>query len=258
MSDQQLLLERQARRHALAKIEEHIKQTPNMHVEPSDLKAAGIRHFPLSLEGAKDRTSFFRPYEEELPLPVEEDEFLQIELTPDNIMWDTRALEVFLFDHFHDCRGSAKREYPQNPPYGVYREIGDFKFGQLLECGKFNWYAVSVTDYPDENLPHIKAIVENEAIGDGRLLRGEIMTIKDIMRARPRSNTLRLHIVAPMLVLSLMGPRHARVLEADFDGAMLNIRASKLYDFTRKNTDAVQLLTRYWLGGACGQTTMKS
>lgn len=61
-----------------------------------------------------------------------------------------------------------------------------------------------------------------------------------------------------MLVLSLMGPRHARVLEADFDGVMLNIRASGLYDFTRKNTDAVQLLTRYWLGGACGQTTKKS
>ncbi|GKZ23591.1 hypothetical protein AbraIFM66951_009864 [Aspergillus brasiliensis] len=258
MSDQQLLLERQARRHALAEIEERIKQTPNMHVEPSDLKAASIRHLPLSLEGAKDRPCFFRPYEEELPLPVEEDEFLEIELTPENIMWDTRALELFLFDHFHDCRGFAKREYPKNPPYGVYRETGDFKFGQLLECGKFNWYAVSVTDYPDENLPHMKAIVENDAIGDDTLLRGEIMTISDIMRARLRSNTLRPHIVAPMLVLSLMGPRHARVLEADFDGVTLNIRASKLYDFTRKNTDTVQLLTRYWLGGACGQTIMKS
>lgn len=55
-----------------------------------------------------------------------------------------------------------------------------------------------MTDYPDENLPHIKAIVENDAIGDGRLLRGEIMTITDIMRARLGSNTLRLHIVAPV------------------------------------------------------------
>lgn len=61
-----------------------------------------------------------------------------------------------------------------------------------------------------------------------------------------------------MLVVSLMGPRHARVLEADFDGAILTIRASKLYDFTRKNTDAAQLLARYWLGGACGQTTMRT
>lgn len=42
-----------------------------------------------------------------------------------------------------------------------------------------------------------------------------------------------------MLVWSLMGPRHARVLEADFDGKFLNIRASKLYDFTQNG-----LLTR--------------
>ena len=54
-----------------------------------------------------------------------------------------------------------------------------------------------------------------------------------------------------------MGPRHARVLEADLDGEILNIRASRLYDFTRRNTDVVQLLTRYWIGDACGQTMMK-
>jgi hypothetical protein len=55
-----------------------------------------------------------------------------------------------------------------------------------------------------------------------------------------------------------MGPRHARVLEADLDGEILNIRASRLYDFTRKNTHVVQLLTRYWIGDACGQTVMET
>ncbi|OQE95520.1 hypothetical protein PENNAL_c0002G03440 [Penicillium nalgiovense] len=59
------------------------------------------------------------------------------------------------------------------------------------------------------------------------------------MAARLRTKSLRPHIVAPMLVWSLMGPRHARVLEADFDGKFLNIRASKLYDFTQNG-----LLTR--------------
>lgn len=59
-----------------------------------------------------------------------------------------------------------------------------------------------------------------------------------------------------MLVLSTMGPRHARVLEADFDGKILNLRASKLYDFTQKNTEFVHALTQYWLGGACGQTVL--
>ncbi|KAJ9486127.1 hypothetical protein VN97_g7211 [Penicillium thymicola] len=83
------------------------------------------------------------------------------------------------------------------------------------------------------------------------------MTITDIMAARLRTKTLRPHIVAPILALSLMGPRHARVLEADVDREILNIRASRLYDFTRKNTDVVQLLTRYWIGDACGQTMME-
>ena len=101
------------------------------------------------------------------------------------------------------------------------------------------------------------------------------MTITDIMAARLRTRSLRSHIIAPvctqivrtlqhtslnrqMLVISLMGPRHARVLEAEFDVEMLNIRASKLYDFSCKNTDSAQLITRYWLGGACGQTTMEA
>lgn len=44
----------------------------------------------------------------------------------------------------------------------------------------------------------MKAIVENDVIGDNRLLRGEIMTITDIMRVRLRSKTLRPHIVAPV------------------------------------------------------------
>ncbi|KAI2733470.1 hypothetical protein CBS147332_485 [Penicillium roqueforti] len=96
-------------------------------------------------------------------------------------------------------------------------------------------------------------ILESEANGDGRLLRGEIMTITGIMVGRLRSKRLRPHVVAPMLVLSLMGPRHAGILEADFDGKILNIRASKLYDFTQKNTEFVHSLTRYWLGGACGK-----
>ncbi|GLA90878.1 hypothetical protein AtubIFM57143_000485 [Aspergillus tubingensis] len=101
-------------------------------------------------------------------------------------------------------------------------------------------------------------MLESEAIGDGRLLRGEIMTITDIMAARLRTRSLRSHIIAPMLVISIMGPRQARVLEADFDGEMLNIRAFKLYDFSCKNTDSAQLIARYWLGGACGQTTMET
>ncbi|KAF9252396.1 hypothetical protein CBS147333_256 [Penicillium roqueforti] len=175
------------------------------------------------------------PYQEDLPFPSKEEENELLEQKPnlDFIMWETRATESFLTSNFGDCLSYASDKYPHNPPpSGQYRELGDYRcFGQLLECIDFNC----------------------EANGDGRLLRGEIMTITGIMAGRLRSKRLRAHVVAPMLVLSLMGHCHARVLEADFDGKILNIRASKLYDFTQKNTEFVHSLTRYWLGGACGK-----
>lgn len=80
----------------------------------------------------------------------------------------------------------------------VHDRIGDYRFGQLLECIDFNWYAVSVTNYPAGNFPHFKVILESDVNGDDRLLRGEIITITDIMAARLRTKTLRPHIVAPV------------------------------------------------------------
>ncbi|KGO41765.1 hypothetical protein PEX1_031160 [Penicillium expansum] len=256
-----LILKRATCCQTLTRIENLIKQTPSQHIESSDLKAAGIRHLPLSLgEDAQHHPRFFKPYQEELPLPPKgsEDRLLKFKPNPNHIMWETRAMQLLFTDHFYDCWDYALEKHPNNPPpSGSYREIGDYRFGQLLECIDFNWYAVSVADYPAGNYPHFKVIVESDVNGDDRLLRGEIMTITNIMAARLRTKSLRPHIVAPLLVLSLMGPRHARVLEADLDGEILNIRASRLYDFTQRNTDVAQLLTRYWLGDACGQTTME-
>lgn len=49
-------------------------------------------------------------------------------------------------------------------------------------------------------------MLESDAFGDDRLLRGEIMTITDIMAARLRTKSLRPHIVAPVRnILSLVG-----------------------------------------------------
>ncbi|KAE8349395.1 hypothetical protein BDV28DRAFT_141316 [Aspergillus coremiiformis] len=257
-----LKLERAARRQKLAIIENLIKQTPSQHVESSDLKAAGIRHLPLSLEGedTQNYPRFFKPYQEELPLPLkeDEDEVVELEPDPDHIMWDTREILLFFTRHFSRCWNYAAQRDPDNiPPSGHYRELGDYPFGQLLESSDFHWYAVSITDYHSGNFPHCKVIVESGVNGDDRLLRGEIMTITDIMYGRLNTKALRPHIVAPVLLISLMGPRQARVLEADFDGTILTIRASQRYDFTEKNTNAARLVTQYWFGDACGQTAME-
>lgn len=87
-----LILKRATRRHTLASIENLIKQTTSYHVESSDLKAAGIRHLPLSLENdTQHHPCFFKSYQEELPLPSkEEDKLLEYEPDSNHIMWDTR------------------------------------------------------------------------------------------------------------------------------------------------------------------------
>lgn len=217
--DEALIRERATRRHTLARIENLIKQIPSYHVESPDLKAAGICHFPLSLEDdTQHHPRFFKPYQEELPLPPKEkeDELLEFPADPNHIMWDTRDMELFLTRNFYDCLSYAWKKYPNNlPPSGEYREyvtphsyfvlpltihdrIGDYRFGQLLECIDFNWCAVSVADYQPVNRPHFKVMLASDVNGDNRLLRGEIMTITDIMAARLRTKSLRPHIVAPV------------------------------------------------------------
>lgn len=76
--------------------------------------------------------------------------------------------------------------------------ILDYRFGQLLECIGFHWYAVSATDYPAGDYPHFKVMLESEINGDDRLLRGEIITITDIMATRLKTKSLRQHTVAPV------------------------------------------------------------
>lgn len=123
--DEALILERAARRRTLAKIEKLIKRIPSQHIESSELKAAGIRHLPLFLEGnTQHHPRFFEPYQEELPLPTEEkeDELLKSEPDSDHILWDTRAMQNFLTRYFYECWEHVMEEYHNPPPSGVYRE----------------------------------------------------------------------------------------------------------------------------------------
>lgn len=138
--DEVVACERADRDHKLARIEELIRQTPSQHVEPSDLKAAGIRHLPLSLDGdSEHHPRFFNPYPEELPLPEKEDEKNLLEFPPDpkHILWDTRDMEIFFTNHFSNSWEYASDEYPNNPPpSGIYREYVPFQHQSYLFHGK--------------------------------------------------------------------------------------------------------------------------
>lgn len=46
--------------------------------------------------------------------------------------------------------------------------------------------------------PHMKCFMESEAAGDDQLLRGELITIINIMAGRLNTKSLRPHVVAPV------------------------------------------------------------
>lgn len=58
-------------------------------------------------------------------------------------------------------------------------------------------------------------------------------------------------------MVSIMGLRHARVLESHFDGETLFVRKTQLFDFTKEDIEVTQLLAQYWCGPPMGETKLK-
>lgn len=56
------------------------------------------------------------------------------------------------------------------------------------------------------------------------------------------------------MLFSIMGPFHLRVLEAYYNGNKVVVRKTKLYDMREYNPTTLDLLHRWWLGYACGET----
>ncbi|KAJ5740773.1 hypothetical protein N7493_000645 [Penicillium malachiteum] len=129
------------------------------------------------------------------------------------------------------------------------RRLGGFLDSYFDQCAYF------IEDNLAHDLPPCNFYQEYVQMFISRLLSiGEILLIIEAIIARLRTRSLREYIDAPVLVYSFMGLRHARVLEANFDGQSLLIHASKRYDLTKKDLETVKLLTQYWFGGVFGQT----
>ncbi|GAB1217429.1 hypothetical protein ATERTT37_006668 [Aspergillus terreus] len=68
---------------------------------------------------------------------------------------------------------------------------------------------------------------------------------------------IKANIIEPtplVMLFSIMGPFHLRVLEAYYNGDKVVVRKTKLYDMRGYNPTTLDLLHRWWLGYACGET----
>ncbi|KAB8275717.1 hypothetical protein BDV30DRAFT_59136 [Aspergillus minisclerotigenes] len=101
---------------------------------------------------------------------------------------------------------------------------------------------MNLWDRLDRRFPHIKrTLISNEYADDG-LLSSELLLITRLMwQRRIRSMTLD-HGIVPILVFSLMGTQHVRILQAHSDGSTLIILKSKTLDLTTRDDEALDLL----------------
>ncbi|KAB8246580.1 hypothetical protein BDV35DRAFT_353661 [Aspergillus flavus] len=107
--------------------------------------------------------------------------------------------------------------------------------------------------HPD--YPHVKAIAYNNVNAtDQTILRGELLLILRLMFTQLRKRRFLKHMVAPVLLFFIVGPQHARIIEAIFDGSNLVLRTTKIFDLRYKNVQGLKDFAGYYLGPPMGDT----
>ncbi|RAL00862.1 uncharacterized protein BO80DRAFT_407256 [Aspergillus ibericus CBS 121593] len=133
--------------------------------------------------------------------------------------------------------------------------LGDRPFENLDEYSYPEFGVTKAIEVKDRSYPHVKAMIYNNLDGtDGQLLRGEIIMVLRIIHAQARRARLLEHTIIPVLLFSFMGPQHARIIEAYFDGSSLVMRPTQLFDLRNKDQALIKSFGQWWLGGLTGQT----
>ncbi|KAF5864251.1 hypothetical protein ETB97_008248 [Aspergillus alliaceus] len=258
---------RSSYRKALSEVQSTVYRLNTLQIDPEEAEKAGIHQLRMSKgkymsldQSSPDRPYFFTTYQGSID-KLNDPDILATwsDYQPDSeISLNTYGISLFF--------ASYLRESVLEHPPGVYsQQWGGLNFGNLfesLETG-YHWKVhrtcLALTTFrmstgSDEPLPHIKCLIESEAISDDRLLRGELMAIIKIMIGRLDTKSLDTHIVAPVMLLSVMGPQHVRMLETYFNGVELVVRQSRLYDMRKFDLGVLERFTRWWFGYAIGET----
>ncbi|KAJ5106011.1 hypothetical protein NUU61_003358 [Penicillium alfredii] len=260
-TDREQIKTRNRYRRALRATMETICSAETHHIEPNVCEKASIVRQPLSLNEKSDgQPLFFDRYQGRL----------QDRRTPDST-WSEYNADLENYENVRILYFWIKRYIRDQSPL---EPAGSYDVGchDLYEIGDYFWkvvnasvpmtnpgsgiYPANLRNVPNPNppLPHVKCLMESDVMGDNRLLRGEIMAIIHVMDARLSAKSLRPHLMAPMLLISTMGPWHFRVLEAYFNGDKLVVRNTPLYDM-RQGTEAKAAdLCLWWYGKVKGNT----
>ncbi|KAJ5183053.1 hypothetical protein N7492_000669 [Penicillium capsulatum] len=97
-----------------------------------------------------------------------------------------------------------------------------------------------------KDIPHVKVLMVVAAPTHPDLLfKAELLTIVCIMVSRMKKRSLKKHAVVPVMLFSLSGPKHGRILTAHYDGKRIVVHRSPAYRFFPDDSMSLQLFVRY-------------
>ena len=126
------------------------------------------------------------------------------------------------------------------------------KFGHSKPQDLPRWNAHSTCQWLDDfedpktTRPHIKLLTLTGAKAkEHELLHGELAPIANVLYCRLEQPEFEDTSLFPVLVISLFGPRHGRLLQAKFDNSgTLLVRSSPIYNFIDSD-EKINLFVRY-------------
>ncbi|RDH37516.1 hypothetical protein BDQ94DRAFT_136569 [Aspergillus welwitschiae] len=246
--------EHQARRHAIKAVAQTISNRPENRYQHKDLDHLPIQILPMPLSAEGDPlfdSEYFWPYQKSLPNPDEEIEFSPSSPKEALDPMDEAHILSYYFGHYiTDATLIHKVDWQHNP-----RQPIEFPCSlcELDIENPFDWCVGGITGIPGG--PRMKCyLLESVNADDEQITRGEILCMCQIMITCLRSKKYRAHQVSPVLLISFVGPRHARILLGHHDGTNLVIRQSKRFAFWEQNIPDWKILLRWWCSSAVGDT----
>ncbi|PKY01058.1 hypothetical protein P168DRAFT_284606 [Aspergillus campestris IBT 28561] len=261
--------ERKGHLERLRILERRVYDTENVLYNEAELSDLHISAKPFTLNENGEPTfkpCFFNPFRGNL----EEHPYVG-ELEGDEMEWhsydETNEISPMgwaqlTFEYWQDYMFAQSFEFKKRTgtdvPAIVCRSTNHYAL-DLEECnGPVAWLSWGLghsRDFPKR--PHFLCLMTTDIDGENdKLTRGELLCI---LRMQEKFHTvpfLKQHDIFPVLIISFMGPRHARMLQAHYDGSELIIHKTVLYDFTGdRNVKALSLFSRWAASSGIGSTS---
>ncbi|PYI05598.1 hypothetical protein BO78DRAFT_419572 [Aspergillus sclerotiicarbonarius CBS 121057] len=274
-------------RRAIAKeirqLDDAVDGIQTAHVGPDELGAMGIHVERVAPDGIYEALQFepcfFMPLASttltDYPVVVDEDErqisplYDESSCYPDGEStvweWDTMEEARSTYHHVtshvwaiqHDNSHSNENEskpLEDLTPWGQWT----WKSHPSPQMANFSapgeWRSM---DWLENNThPHaIVTLIHDLSGNDTSLARGEVKAVVWALRYRYKLKEHKSHAILPVLVLSYMGPKHGRIIQAHHDGQKLVVQCSPFIGLHEENSPEMSLFIRYELAIPVGLTT---